>query len=70
MTNRELLEKKGITDDLDEIFDVGGDRICEICAERIVRNLSPTNPSCEGRWCDEAIEIWLEEEAYDVSDVD
>lgn len=28
----------------------------------IEKNLPPDNPACEGRWCEEAAELWLDEE--------
>lgn len=36
------------------------DALCEVCDRHISKNLSPSNPACEGRWCDEAFEIWKE----------
>ena len=32
--------------------------LCDFCNEHINKNLSPSNPACEGRWCDEAYELW------------
>lgn len=49
--------------DFEAIFEQHADAICEVCNDEIEKNLSPTNPSCEGRWCDEAIELFLEKEA-------
>lgn len=37
------------------------DNLCNACTENIEMNLSPGN-TCEGRWCDLALEYWLEEE--------
>ncbi len=62
-TNRQRLKRLGMEDDVDTVMDANGDQVCEICAERIEKNLSPTNPSCEGRWCEEAVDLWLDEEA-------
>lgn len=69
-TNRQKLERLGIETDVDTVMDVYGDSCCEICNNLIEKNLSPENPTCEGRWCGEAVELWLEEaaEAEDVSD--
>ena len=35
---------------------------CEVCNREVEKNLSPTNPTCEGGWCEEALEYWLDEE--------
>lgn len=61
-TNREKLKRLGIADDTDTVMDNAGDSVCEVCNREISKNLSPSNPSCEGRWCEEAVEIWLDEE--------
>lgn len=60
-TNREKLKRLGIADDTDSVMEVACDSVCEICADRIEKNLSPTNPACEGQWCQEAVELWLDE---------
>ena len=62
-TNRQKLERLGAEVDVDAVMDDFGDRVCEICNERIEKNLSPTNPACEGQWCEEAVELWLDEPA-------
>lgn len=69
-TNKQKLNRLGIETDADTVMDAYGDSCCEICNNCISKNLSPSNPSCEGRWCEEAVEIWLDEpaEAEDVSD--
>jgi len=68
-TNRQRLNRLGMEDDVDTIMYADGDRVCEICNERIVKNLSPSNPTCEGRWCEEAVDIWLDEPAKEEDDV-
>lgn len=69
-TNRQKLNRLGIETDVDTVMDAYGDSCCEICNNSINKNLSPSNPSCEGRWCGEAVALWLEEavEVEDVSD--
>ncbi len=62
-SNRQKLKRLGMEDDVDAIMDDFGDRVCEVCNERIEKNLSPTNPACEGQWCEEAVELWLDEPA-------
>lgn len=34
--------------------------LCDFCNEHVDKNLSPSNPACEGRWCDEAYKLWME----------
>ena len=65
-TNRQKLERLGIVDDADAVMDAAGDSVCEVCNREIDKNLSPQNPTCEGRWCEEAVEIWLDEPAEEV----
>lgn len=65
-SNRQKLKRLGMEDDVDAIMDDFGDRVCEVCNERIEKNLSPTNPACEGQWCEEAVELWLDEPAEEV----
>lgn len=60
-TNKERLERLGMDDDIDTIFDIDGDAVCALCNRFIEKNLSPQNPACEGMWCEEAIELWLKE---------
>ena len=70
-TNRQRLERRGDMDNstLDKIQDDLGDRLCDYCPEQIFKEhggilSSPDGPiMCEGRWCDEAMEAWLEDEA-------
>lgn len=64
-TNKQMLERLGITD-YDTIMDMSDGRRCELCDKFCSKNLSPTNPSCEGVCCDEALEYWLEEETGSV----
>lgn len=60
-TNRQRFKRLGMEDDVDTVMDTNGDQVCEICNDRIEKNLSPTNPACEGQWCEEAVELWLDE---------
>lgn len=61
-TNREIVRSEGIPTDVDELMDFAGEAICRCCNDLVEKNLSPSNPSCEGRWCEEACELWLDEE--------
>lgn len=60
-TNRQRCERLGLMD-YDTLMELSDGRRCELCDEFCEKNLSPTNPACEGVWCDEALEYWLEEE--------
>ena len=66
-TNRERLERLGIMDD-ETIEEISREIRCVICDKYVEKNLSPTNPACEGAWCDEAIEYWLDEEYEEVGE--
>lgn len=46
-----------------DLMEISDGRRCELCNEHCEKNLSPTNPACEGKWCGEALEYWLEEDA-------
>ncbi len=59
-TNREKLERLGMDDDTDTIMDTACESVCEVCNREIAKNLNPQNPACEGRWCNEAVELWLD----------
>lgn len=59
-TNRERLQRLGITD-IDSLMDESDGERCEICNKYITKNLSPQNPACEGMWCEDALEYWLDE---------
>lgn len=60
ITNRE--HYKNITD-INTLLDLSVDNgRCEACDKNINKNLSPYMPCCEGRWCEEALEYWLDEE--------
>lgn len=61
-TNRDIVMAEGIGDDTDALMDFAGDEICECCNAEVEKNLSPENPACEGRWCDEACDLWLDAE--------
>lgn len=64
MTNRQRLIMEGVdVNDPEALFAADADSICAICNAEIEKNLSPTNPACEGRWCDKAIELYLDKEA-------
>ena len=47
-------------DDTDTIMDTACESVCEVCNREIAKNLNPQNPACEGRWCNEAVELWLD----------
>lgn len=66
-TNRQRLERLGMMDD-DTIMEVSQGARCVICDERIQKQLNPQNPACEGKWCEEAADLWLDEEADKVDD--
>ena len=61
-TNRQRLERLGMFDD-ETIMAVSQEARCAICNKLIEKNLDPQNPVCEGRWCAEAADLWLDEEA-------
>lgn len=67
-TNKQRLNRLAMEDDVETIMSFAEDEVCAICDREIEKNLSPQSPACEGRWCEEAIEIWLDEEVeeYDV----
>ena len=67
-TNRDRLNRLGMTDDIDTIMDIAESEVCECCDRFIEKNLSPFNPACEGRWCEDAIEYWLEETATEMEE--
>lgn len=58
MKNSEKYENTPI----EELMDISAESRCRLCNEHINKNLSPTNPACEGSWCDEALDIWLEQD--------
>lgn len=64
-TNRQRLLRKRVR--MIMLFDTAieqhGDAICKVCDEKVCKNLGPSDPACEGRWCAEAVELWLDEEA-------
>ena len=55
MTNRQMMELKGIDDEAVQ------ETICEYCNTHVIKS-HPPGFVCEGRFCDEAWEKWLEEE--------
>ena len=61
-TNYQKLARLGMLDD-ETIYEVSQEERCVICDKYIEKQLSSTNPVCEGKWCEEALELWLEEEA-------
>lgn len=65
LTNRQYLERAGISTDIDTLMDKYSDDICAYCVDNIDKNLSPDNPACEGKWCEQAAEGWLNEEKDD-----
>ena len=58
MTNRQTMELKGIDDEAVQ------ETVCEYCnAHRYFTGYDlPLNFLCESRFCDKALEKWLEEE--------
>ena len=67
-TNRQRLDRLGMSDDLETLFDIADEAICKICNQQCNKNLGPSNPSCEGRWCEEAVDIWLDEACEEEDD--
>lgn len=63
MTNREKYASLVEADEIDELLEISGDDRCAICDREIEKNLCPTNPACEGNWCKDALEYWLNEPA-------
>jgi len=66
-TNRQRCERLGMMDD-DTLMDISQESRCKLCNKQIEKNLSPQNPACEGAWCDEALGLWLDEEAEEQDD--
>lgn len=58
MTNKQMMEIKGVDDEAVQ------DIVCEYCNTYVIEN-HPPSFMCEGRFCDEAWEQWLEEEWED-----
>ena len=58
MTNRQMMELKGVDDEAVQ------DIVCEYCNTYVITNHPPAF-MCEGRFCDKAWEEWLEEEWQD-----
>lgn len=67
-TNRDKMRRLGMDTDADTVMDYAESEVCTYCDSFIERNLSPTNPSCEGRWCEDAVEGWLNEKATQTED--
>lgn len=61
-TNRQRCERLGMMDE-ETLMDISQDKRCELCNRLIEKNLSPQNPACEGKWCETAIDLWLDSEA-------
>ncbi|MEG0471356.1 MAG: hypothetical protein RR588_03385 [Solibacillus sp.] len=61
-TNRQRCERLGMMD-YDTLLDISQESRCKMCDKFCEKNLSPTNPACEGEWCDEALGYWLDEES-------
>ena len=55
MTNRQMMEVKGVEDEAVQ------DIVCEYCNIYVIRD-RPPGFTCEGRFCGEAWELWLDEE--------
>jgi hypothetical protein len=64
-TNRQRCERLGLMDD-ETLMDISQEERCVVCERFINKNLSPSNPACEGKWCEEAIEYWLDESAIEI----
>lgn len=58
MKNSEKYENTPI----EELMDISAESRCYLCDKYINKNLSPINPACEGKWCDDALDIWLEQD--------
>lgn len=58
MTNKQMMEIKGVDDEAVQ------DIVCEYCNTYVIGNYPPSF-MCEGRFCNEAWEEWLEEEWED-----
>lgn len=58
MTNKQMMEIKGVDDEAVQ------DIVCEYCNVYVIKN-HPPSFMCEGRFCCEAWEQWLEEEWED-----
>lgn len=58
MTNKQMMEIKGVDDEAVQ------DIVCEYCNTYVIEN-HPPSFMCEGRFCYEAWEQWLEEEWED-----
>ena len=55
MTNRQMMEVKGVDDEAVQ------DIVCEYCNTYIIKS-HPPSFMCEGRFCKEAWDNWLEED--------
>lgn len=63
-TNKQRLIRAGVDiTNIKDLLETYADDICATCNAEINKNLCPTSPACEGRWCEEAIAIYLEQEA-------
>lgn len=62
MTDKHMMELKNI--DKEAIQDI----VCDYCNLYIIRNRPPSF-MCEGRFCEEAWERWLEEEQENLSNL-
>ena len=58
MTNKQMMEVKGVDDEAVQ------DIVCEYCNTCVITN-RPPGFTCEGRFCEEAWDEWLEEEWED-----
>lgn len=62
-TNRQRLFDMGVdVSDIEALFNADDAGICGTCDAQIEKSLSPSNPACEGKWCEQAIAIYLDEE--------
>lgn len=60
ITNEQHYIMIGVVAD-DELMEVSGDTRCEVC-KRIEKNLVNPGGLCEGLFCEQALDLWLEEE--------
>ena len=58
MTNKQMMEIKGVDDEAVQ------DIVCEYCNTYVIGD-HPPGFACEGRFCEEAWDEWLEEEWED-----
>jgi hypothetical protein len=55
-----MTEFRSAASEEDEL-DIDYEGLCDFCNDHIHKNLSPTNPSCDGEFCDKALEMMKQE---------